>query len=491
MRAGPRQLRHRAGLAALLPFAALVALAACAEGAADREAPLPLLVDRHPNLIVVLADDLGWNDLSWHGSEISTPNIDRIFREGVELDRFYVSPMCTPTRAAILTGRSPLHFGLLFSVLMNWSPEGLPAREVTLAERFRQAGYATAAIGKWHLGHARRDYLPTAQGFEHFTGMLGGWIDYFSHREPLDGSLDWQRDGASLHEEGYATRLLGDAALGFLSGRDRERPFLLYFAPNAPHAPLQVPEENAALYRHLPDPKRSAYAGMVDALDREVGRILEGLDREGIADQTIVVFLSDNGGLPSQGGRNAPLRGEKFTTWEGGIRVPAAVRWPGRLPGGRKSGQLLRDHDLFPTLLAAAELAPLGAPAEGMNLWSVLQGAPERSREPFFFRVEWRLSIFRAALDGTWKLVTQEIRGYPGSRDTALYELGSDPRERIDLAGREPERVVALERALAAWEARYPEDGLRYSEPPADWRAPDDLRDLVRQGAAGGAARAQ
>jgi arylsulfatase A-like enzyme len=480
VRATPRRLRVLARLAALALAASPAALAGCAERAPGGPAPAAPAEGRHPNLVLVLADDLGWNDLSWHGSEIATPNIDRIFQQGVELERFYVSPMCTPTRAALLTGRSPVHFGLLFSVLTPWSQEGLPAREVTLAERLQQAGYATAAIGKWHLGHARPEYLPTAQGFEHFTGTLGGWIDYWSHRDPLHGTLDWQRDGAAVIETGYATRLLGDEALRFLERRDPERPFFLYFAPNAPHAPLQAPEESEARYRHLPDATRGTYAGVIDALDREVGRLLDALDREGIARRTIVVFLSDNGAVTSQGGHNNPLRGEKATTYEGGIRVPAALRWPGRLPGGRKSQQRMRDSDLFPTLLAAAEVAPLGAPAEGMNLWPVIQGEPERSREPFFFRIERKDFTWRAAIDGDWKLVTAEPTGYRQARTPQLFRLGRDPGERNDLAPSEPERVAELERRLSAWEELSPAAALRYSEPPPGWLPPDDLSALAK-----------
>jgi arylsulfatase A-like enzyme len=464
----------RAALALLLPALALGALTGCAGagwGAAARAG--------HPNLLVILADDLGWGDISHHGSEIATPHIDRIFREGVELERFYTSPMCTPTRAALLTGRSPVHFGLAFSVLMTWSPQGLPAGELTLAERFRQAGYQTAAIGKWHLGHARPEHLPNAQGFDRFFGMLGGWIGYYSHREPSQETLDWQRDGVPLIERGYATRLLGDEALRFLAERDGRRPFFLYFAPNAPHAPVEPPDEAEGSYQSIKDPVRRDFAGLVDALDAQVGRLLDALDRERIAERTVVVFLSDNGGAPHLGGRNEPLRGEKSTTYEGGIRVPAAVRWPGRLEAGRRSRQVARDSDLFATLAAAAGLSPLGAPAESMNLWPVLQGAPELDREPFFFRVEWKQAIFRAVLDGRWKLVTSEPMGFPEARHAALYDLSVDPGERASLADREPARVAELERRLSAWERLYPEDGLRFSTAPPGWRAPEDLSRLA------------
>jgi arylsulfatase A-like enzyme len=460
----------RAARVLLLCVPLLGGLAGCVSG---RRAPVEQA--GHPNVILILADDLGWSDISQHGSEIATPNIDRIFQQGVELERFYVTPMCTPTRAALLTGRSPIHFGLLYSVLMTWSPQGLPAEEVTLAERFRQAGYQTAAIGKWHLGHARPDYLPNAQGFDRFFGMLGGWIDYFDHREPQFGSLDWQRDGASRVEPGYSTQLLGDEALRFLAERDAARPFFLYFAPNAPHSPLQAPQQDLGRYRDLKDPTRRTYAGMLDALDEQVGRLLDALDREGIAERTIVVFLSDNGGLPGQGGRNKPLRGEKATTYEGGIRVPAAIRFPGRLEAGRHSTQRMRDQDLFATLAAAAGLAPLGAPAESVNLWPVLQGAPERSREPFFFHIEWKEAIFRAALDGDWKLVISEVVGFPDSRGASLFDLATDPGERVDLAAQQPERVAELERQLSAWERQYPEGGLHFSVAPPGWRAPADL----------------
>jgi arylsulfatase A-like enzyme len=439
-------------------------------------------------VLLVVADDLGWGDVGAHGGEIETPSLDRLFREGLELRRFYVSPVCSPTRAALLTGRSPVDLGLLYSGVPPWSPRGLPAAVPTLADRFRAAGYETALVGKWHLGHARPEHGPRAHGFDHFYGFLGAWIDHLTHREGETGTLDWQRDGESLLEEGHSTQLLGAEALRRLEARDPRRPLFLLVAFAAPHLPLQAPEAEVARYAHLPDPRRQRYAAMVAALDRELGRLLAALDRQGRAEATLVVFLSDNGALPEAGGRNAPLRGEKFTTLEGGIRVPAAMRWKGRLPAGAASDQLMRDFDLFPTLLAAAGLGPAAAvgagPAaasgEGLDLWPVLRGEAPRARQTFFFATDARSVTWRAAIDGDWKLVTTEPTGYRQARTPQLFHLGRDPGERDDLAPREPERVAELERRISAWEARYPADGIRYSEAPAGFTPPRDLNPLAR-----------
>ncbi len=472
----------RAGRAVWGAILALVAGVGAARAAPPEPSPEGARAagSSRPDVLVVLADDLGWGDVGAHGSEIETPALDRLFREGVEIRRFYVSPVCSPTRAALLTGRSPVDLGLLYSGVPPWSERGLPAGVPTLARRFREAGYATALVGKWHLGHARPEQLPRAHGFDHFYGLLGAWIDHFSHREEENGTLDWQRNGESLVEEGYSTQLLGDEALRLLEARDPARPFFLLLAFDAPHVPLQAPEADLARTVHLPDPRRQRYAAMVAALDRALGRVLAAVDRGGRAERTLVVFLSDNGALPEGGGSNRPLRGEKFTTLEGGIRVPAVLRWPGRLPAGVVSEQRMRDFDLLPTLAAAADLGPAAAAGcEGLDLWPALRGGAPREREAFFFATDARHVTWRAALDGPFKLVTSEPTGHPEWRSRQLFQVERDPGERVDLAAREPERVAELERRLSAWEARHPADGIRYSEAPAGWTAPADLNPLA------------
>lgn len=432
-----------------------LALAAALLGAACARTEAPA----RPNVLILLADDLGWGDVGYHGSLIRTPRIDGLAREGVRLERFYAAPMCSPSRAALLTGRWPARLGLLENV----GPEdarGLPPEERTLAELFRDAGYATALVGKWHLGHVRADEHPNAQGFERFYGFLLGWVDYFTHER--EGELDWQRDGVPLREEGYVTHLLAAEAERLIRARDRTRPFLLEVAFSAPHSPLQVPPgRDLARVRVRREPgaseletgRRAVYTTMVEELDTAIGRLLDVLDEEGLRGDTLVVFASDNGAVPLLGGRNAPLRGEKFEVYEGGVRTPAVLSWPGRLPAGATSAQLASIADLLPTLAAAAGV-PLdeGVQLDGEDLWAALSSGEPLERPPLPFAVE-RPRLTRWALVGPrWKLVEERpAEGGPPTR--ALYDLEADAREREDRAGAEPERVEELRARLERWQA--------------------------------------
>ena len=297
-----------------------------------------------PNVVIILADDLGTADVGFRGSEIQTPNIDRLAREGTQFDRFYSFPVCSPTRSALMTGRSPMRLGVAYSVIRPWLSYGLPAEEHLMPETFRAAGYQTAMAGKWHLGHSQARFLPHRRGFDEAYGHLNGAIDYYTHVR--DGGLDWQRNGRSVREEGYTTDLLAAEAVRQIRGRDKGRPFFLYLAFNAPHTPLQAPQALIDKYARIPDQRRRTFAAMVDAMDSGVGRVLGALDDEGIAGSTIVLFFSDNGGPTNQGARNTPLRGAKATTFEGGIRVPAVLRWPGQVRQGEKSKQVFTAMDV-------------------------------------------------------------------------------------------------------------------------------------------------
>lgn len=470
--------RRRALLAGALGLIALLEIGGCAES--ER------VVAPHsggPNLVLLIADDLGFGDLGHRGGPIETPNLDRLSREGVELQRFYVSPLCTPTRAALFTGRSPIRFGLQYQVLLGWSRTGLPASEPTLAERLRDTGYATAMVGKWHLGHARHEFHPNAHGFEHFYGHLLG-SSYFDHR--YEGGKDLQRDGMSVRDEGYETVLLGDELVRVIEARDPARPLFLVGSFCAPHTPLEAPEELEAAYQKklglANGDDLSTYAAMLDILDRQIGRVLEALERAGIASNTLVVFLSDNG-APDGPGSNAPLRGHKGSVNEGGIRVPAVLRWPAGLGGPRKSDQLARDFDLAPTLLAAAgvdagaESDRHAAPAmDGIDLLPALREGRTLPRTPFFFAVDGRQRItWYAVVDGSRKLVVREKRDGSEPREIALYDLETDPHEERNLAQSQPERVEPLLAALDSWRALHPADGLRLqSRPPRGWKAPAD-----------------
>ena len=432
-----------------------------------------------PNIIVFMADDLGWADVGVHGSDIDTPHIDGIFRDGLELERFYASPICSPTRAAVLTGRSPIRFGLQFATVQPWSRAGLPAAEVTLAERLAREGYQTALVGKWHLGHAHRASHPNPQGFENFYGHLLG-ASYYEHK--IRGGHDFQRNGVSVHEDGYSTALLGAEMVRFIEERDPTRPFFLFASFFAPHVPLEAPTHLVDKYRRRRGdlergPDEDVYAAMVDSMDGAIGKVLGALTEEGIAERTVVVFLSDNGAARSAGS-NQPFRGFKKDTYEGGIHVPAAILWPGEIPAGRTS-QLMRDTDLFPTLLAAAvPNAPPNNALDGANLLATLRGGDVVPRKPFFFGVDVGDQTYLAAIDGPWKLVSR----VKGRRHTDhLFQLDEDPNEVHNLAGEYPETVSRLRNALFYWVGLRPGKASKRREikRPRGWRAPDDWSTLA------------
>ncbi|MDX1982507.1 MAG: arylsulfatase [Bryobacteraceae bacterium] len=431
-------------------------------GAAMAQAP------KRPNVVVLLADDLGWADVGFHASEIRTPNIDRLASQGAELERFYSFPVCSPTRSALMTGRSPMRLGVAYSVIRPWLNYGLPAGEHLMPQSFRAAGYQTAITGKWHLGHSQAKFMPNSRGFDHAYGHVNGAIDYFDHTR--EGGLDWHRNGKSVDEKGYSTDLLGAEASAFIRKRDRSRPFFLYVPFNAPHTPLQAPQARLDKYANIADKRRRTFAAMVDGLDTSIGHILSTLDQERVANDTIVLFFSDNGGPVAQAARNTPLRGAKATTWEGGIRVPAVLRWPGKIPAGGKLRQMMAAWDVFPTLSAAAGVKPLNAkPLDGMNLWPQLASGKTIPREEMFFIIEAQSRIMTAVHHREWKLVREET-GQPVHH---LFRIEEDPNEERNLADRHPEVVKDLAARIDRWKKLHPPDGIRAKEAaPAGWKAP-------------------
>lgn len=468
---------------------------------------------RPPNIVILLADDLGWNDVGYHGAPIETPHIDALAREGVELDRFYSQPICTPTRAALLTGRSPLRSGLVFGVIREWDYFGLPAGERLLSETLREAGYQTAIVGKWHLGHAHEGHTPNRRGFDHYYGHLLGDIDYYTHSRY--GGIDWQRNGETLHEEGYSTDLLGAEAARVIANRDPKKPLFLYVPFNAPHSPMQAPKALIERYSKLSsepnlrahaefiegvadrlgisaeaaagivdppgDAPRAVFAAMVHSLDLAIGRVLGALDEAGIADDTLVLFMSDNGGHVSLGSSNAPLRGEKSTVFEGGIRVPAAVRWPRGLRGERKVVQAIAAQDVFPTLLAAAGVEVGSASTlDGVDRWPQIRGAAPVAPGEIFFGVNGVAGRQEALRFDRWKLVRS--LGFEGDPTTVLlFDVERDPLEQSDRASEEPELVVDLQARLDRWLALYPPGGAQGVHwPHPGWMAPADYNAAIR-----------
>ena len=364
-----------------------------------------------PNILFILADDLGWRDVGYHGSEIATPSIDRIARDGLELDRFYAQPTCSPTRAALMTGKSPMRLGITQPISKNQTT-GLPLDETILPQFLARAGYQTSMVGKWHLGHHTPDQFPQARGFEHFYGFLTGGIGYWDHNQ--GGGHDWQRDGVDLREEGYSTRLLADEAIRVLETRDRSRPLFLYLAFNAPHLPNQAPEETIAKLSSIEDPRRRVHAAMVTELDAAIGRVIGVLESQGMGNDTLVFFASDNGGLVRDAtpkpllafadalvsvfGRPIPIAGLDFLVAnvsdgasdnsplplgkgfveEGGVRVPAAIWWPGQLEGEGASASSRRPMSCRPCSTRSAKrrrsrrisTAPANGPHSATTTWT-------------------------------------------------------------------------------------------------------------------------
>ncbi|MDZ4798940.1 MAG: arylsulfatase, partial [Bryobacteraceae bacterium] len=415
-----------------------------------------------------------WKDVGYQGSEGQTPNIDRLCREGVRLERLYAFPLCSPTRSALMTGRNPVRFGLGYTVVRPWSTYGLPQSETTMAEVFRSAGYQTAVIGKWHLGHANVAQLPKSRGFDYFYGHLNGAIDYFKHDR--DGGIDWQRDGVSVRETGYSTDLLAAAAARWIAGREKQKPFFLYVPWNAPHGPLQAPPDLMAKYSSVKDTKRQTFLAIVDALDRGVGTIVKCLEGENIASNTLVIFMSDNGGARPVGADNGPLRSGKSNVFEGGIRVPGVAWWPGKLKPGVCS-QMMTAYDMLPTLTAACSVpCKTKQPLDGMNFWqAVSQGSLPVPRQNLLFAVQPDRGPRQHALrDGPWKLV--RIGQAPSDQlREMLFNVEEDPNEQKDLLASQPEVAARLRRMMEDWIRLVPPGEASYSlDPHPGWVTPKD-----------------
>lgn len=413
-----------------------------------------------PNVVLVAADDLGWGDIAINGApDIRTPNIDGIARGGVRFTQAYANaPECTPTRCALMTGRYQQRVGgLECAIGVNnigrydeaaWLQKrgelGLPASEQTIGKMFQAAGYDTALTGKWHLGYLEKHW-PRQHGFQYSFGILGGNADYYTHEEQGEGAGKTQmfENGSKIRREGYMTDLIADAAVSWLKQRT-SKPFFLYLPFTAPHSPIQAAEDfdpRTGTAPHRPK-HRPTYAKMVERLDARIGDVLRQLDAMGVARNTIVVFTSDNGG--DANGRNVPFKGGKSSVFEGGIRAPLHIRWPGVIPAGRATPQVAMTMDLAPTLLGAAG-ASGGARFDGIDLMPFLNGTQIPVRRTVFWRYKRGTNIRKAVRHGRLKYVDDN-----GVK--ALYDLQVDSKEKTDLLKSRPDAVKDLEDRLAAWE---------------------------------------
>ncbi|MBI5397209.1 MAG: sulfatase-like hydrolase/transferase [Verrucomicrobia bacterium] len=427
-----------------------------------------------PNIVLILADDLGYADLGCYGAkDIHTPHLDRLAREGVRFTQFYSNgPECSPTRTALLTGRYQQRVGGLECAigiggvgryddairLAATHDLGLPASETTIARLLKDAGYATAITGKWHLGYEDK-FSPNRHGFDHALYCLGGGMDYFHHVEdPPDYAPVLRLNGTPEKRRGYATDVFADEAVRWLrehAARGNAKPFFLYLPFTAPHSPFQAPDEEqpAPLPADSPRWKQSkappaVYAAMIERMDAVVGRLLAALEEQGRAKDTLVIFLSDNGGTASA--RPCGLRDMKGTTFEGGIRVPCIVRWPGVLPVGATVTHPALSFDLTASIARAAGVsAPAGRPFDGVDILRCVGRGEAPPSRALFWRGRRGDRTWRAVREGSLKLVSRA----PGDRrEEFLFDLGGDAGEQKDLLAQRPANAARLRQLLAAWE---------------------------------------
>ena len=422
-----------------------------------------------PNILFLLADDMGWGDVGYHGSDIRTPSIDRLAATGIELDQHYVCPMCTPTRACLMTGRHPGRFGRHATTPSN--PPVLPDGYETLATSLRSCGYDTGLFGKWHLG-SEPQYGPNHFGFNTSYGSLAGGVDPYSHRyKEGPHSITWHRNGELIEERGHVTDLIVQEATAWIESR--KSPWFCYVPFTAVHTPVKAPQHWIDTYHdrcYDDDPERDrsfkVYGAYASQMDHGIGRLLETLERIGQRDDTIVVFTSDNGSIPGDPlhdtdkypgrheemprlGSNLPLRGQKAQLYEGGIRTPSLINWPGVLPS-RKLRHSMHVVDWMPTFCQLLNCFPENDPQwDGIDVWPLLNGEVERiERKPIFWNFRGDSFGLR---EENWKLITSDAMD---PEQSELFDIGADPYERHDLATRESERVhrmleiVAQERKL-------------------------------------------
>jgi arylsulfatase B len=440
--------------------------------------------ERKPNILIIVADDLGWNDVSFHGSEIKTPAIDQLAKEGLEFTRFYSAPVCSPTRAGLLTGQYPDRFNLRNYVFSPKHKGGIPSEAKMMPELLKEVGYdKTAAFGKWHLGHSDISYHPNSQGFDSFYGHYNGAIDYFTHKR--DAELDWHRNNEPNFDEGYSTDLVEKEVIRFLNESDGNEPFLAYVAFNAPHSPMQAKEEDLEMYGYdsilsqenyavggsqkgeremdiygmqgRGNKLRQTFSGMVSSLDKSIGNILQVLEENKLDENTIVWFLSDNGGMPRFGGNNLPLRGTKHQEWEGGVRVVSLLRWPGKVKPNWKMNKLSAYIDVLPTLLNIVGYSSKET-FDGISILDAINGGELPERYVYL---------------GNTGIVSQEWKMNKGE----LFKIENDISETNNVANENPGIVNLLNLEIQQFEkmrsGEKPEIQAEDWNPPQNWTMPE------------------
>ncbi|WP_158966527.1 sulfatase-like hydrolase/transferase [Paraglaciecola sp. L3A3] len=419
-----------------------------------------------PNILVILTDDMGYADVGFNGSkDIKTPNLDKLAGEGTVFKSAYnAHPFCGPSRAGIMTGRYPHKFGSQFNLPRSSRSGGLgiPVEETYISKVLQKAGYFTGAIGKWHLGE-EPEFHPNNRGFDEFYGFLNGGHDYFpekfsaSYQRQKKQGLDHaifgylrplEHNGKEVEEKEYVTDGLSREAVNFIekAGEDKNQPFFLYLAYNAPHSPMQAKEEDMAQFPNITDKKRKIYAGMVYAVDRGVKRIVDSLKATGQYDNTLIVFFSDNGGKPTLGANNAPLQGRKGDVLEGGYRTPMFFHWPNHIPAGKTFVHPTSSLDLYPTFanLAKAEI-PKDKKLDGKDIFSSLQTGSSPRPGEMIYAVRHRLGFSEAAARrDNWKIIKR-------GKTWQLFDVDKDPSETNDQAAKHPFMVREMVAEMEAW----------------------------------------
>lgn len=408
---------------------------------------------RNPNIVLILIDDMGWGDIGYNSNDIRSPNLDKLAENGVRFTHHYVNPECTPTRVSLLTGMFPNRFGLHCSSASN--DQAFPFETLTMASALKGMGYQTAISGKWHLG-SLPEWGPMKYGFDHSYGGLAGAVGMYDHRYRLNRepfTRTWIRDDEYFDEEGHAYDLVTDHAVDLLENTfTRDKPFFLYLPYNGVHTPLVESDEWLEANNHIENPSRRLFAAAVSHLDYQIGRIIETLNHTGQRDKTLIIVMSDNGGFPNYTGgqypapdpaltnfsSNGPLRGSKGTPYEGGIRVPAFINWPGTLKPGAVDA-VIHAVDWTPTICSLVGYKPdRDLHWDGQNIWPVIEGDLKDFNEPRL--LYWNYWDIRIALRfGDWKVISPTENA-----PFELYNLATDPYEQTDLAGSEPEQLDLL-----------------------------------------------
>ncbi|EDO32709.1 predicted protein [Nematostella vectensis] len=430
-----------------------------------------------PHIVFILVDDLGWFDLGYHGSVIRTPNINQLAGDGIILDNYYVQPLCTPTRSALMTGKYPIHLGTQHGVILPGQPMGLPLDSSTLPEQLKQQGYATHIVGKWHLGFYKEDFVPTKRGFDSFYGYYCGAEDHFTHN--VLGFLDFRDNDLIVKDQKgtYGTRAFTKRAVDTIHRHNSSSPLFLYLPFQNVHGPVQAPPEYIDKYSFIKDKTRRTHAAMVDIMDEAIGNVTSALKSAGLWENTLLVFSTDNGGIHTAGGYNYPLRGEKNTLWEGGVRGAGFVSGPMAPRHGMIYNGLMHVTDWYPTLVHLAG-GSMQDSLDGVDLWDALKQDTASPRKEILHNIDLKIDVPTAFVfegvalrsrdmklllkvpNATW-LVPPELRepgitaneGLGSAKmqeviEVALYNITADPTERHDLSGKFPDIVNEMKKRV-------------------------------------------